>query len=94
MVSAETDRERRGDVLQIGEVPGRGRHGGSSWQSLRRGTGTIESDYLNGEVVLLGRLHSVPTPVNELLRRTALRMARDGAEPGSHDPADLLRRLP
>jgi 2-dehydropantoate 2-reductase len=94
VVSAETDRQRRGDILHIDEVPGRGRHGGSSWQSLRRGTRTIESDYLNGEVVLLGRLHGHPTPVNELLRRTAVRMARDGAEPGSLDASDLLRQLP
>src|SRR5689334_5987853 len=36
----------------------------SSWQSLQRGTGRIEVDYLNGEIVLLGRLHGVPTPVN------------------------------
>jgi 2-dehydropantoate 2-reductase len=44
--------------------------------------------------VLLGRLHGHPTPVNELLRRTAVRMARDGAEPGSLDASDLLRQLP
>ena len=35
----------------------------STWQSLQRGSG-IETDYLNGEIVLLGRLHGVPTPVN------------------------------
>ena len=85
--------ERRGDILQYGAIPGRGRTGGSTWQSLRRATGTIESDYLNGEVVLLGRLHDVPTPVNELLRRTALRMSRNGAEPGSVAAADLLAEL-
>jgi 2-dehydropantoate 2-reductase len=93
VVSEETDRERRGDLLRIGEIAGRGRHGGSSWQSLRRGTRSIESDYLNGEVVLLGRLHGHPTPVNELLRRTAARMAREGAAPGSLDAAVLLRGL-
>jgi 2-dehydropantoate 2-reductase len=93
VVTVAQDRERRGDLLQIGEVAGRPRAGGSSWQSLRRGTGTIESDYLNGEVVLLGRLHGVPTPVNELLRRTALRMAREGRPPGSLAPAELLRAL-
>jgi 2-dehydropantoate 2-reductase len=93
VVSVERDRERRGSILQVGEIPGRGRRGGSTWQSLRRGTGTVESDYLNGEVVLLGRLHGRPTPVNELLRRTALQLSRDGAEPGSLDAAELLRRL-
>lgn len=42
-----------------------------------------ESDYLNGEVVLLGRLHGVPTPVNALLQRLANELARTGAPPGS-----------
>jgi len=93
VISQEEDRERRGDILQRGELPGRPRGGGSSWQSLRRGQGSIETDYLNGEIVLLGRLHDVATPANELLRRTALRMARDGAEPGSTAAADLLTQL-
>jgi 2-dehydropantoate 2-reductase len=63
---------------------GQGSHrGSSSWQSLARGTGTIEADWLNGEIVLLGRLHGVPTPVNEVLRRVANRMARDHLPPGS-----------
>ena len=35
------------------------RPGSSTWQSLRRGTGAVETDYLNGEIVLLGRLHGV-----------------------------------
>ncbi len=60
VVTAEQDRERRGDLLQVGE-----RHpeirGGSTWQSVARGTGDVETDYLTGEVVLLGRLHGVPT---------------------------------
>ena len=43
--------------------------GGSSWQSLARGAGSIEAEYLNGEIVLLGGLYGVATPVNELLQR-------------------------
>jgi 2-dehydropantoate 2-reductase len=93
VVSREEDRARRGDILQRGDLPGRPRGGGSSWQSLRRGQGSIETDYLNGEVVLLGRLHDVPTPANELLRHTALRMAREGAEPGSAPAQQLLSEL-
>lgn len=81
--SPEEDRERRGDLLRVQPVGGQTRGGGSSWQSLARGTGTIEADYLNGEIVLLGRQHGVPTPVNELLQRAANRMARDRAKPGS-----------
>ena len=57
-------RTRRGDRLRLQPVDGELRPGGSSWQSLARGVGTIETDYLNGEIVLLGRLHGVPTPAN------------------------------
>jgi 2-dehydropantoate 2-reductase len=40
-------------------------------------------DLLNGEIVLLGRLHGVPTPVNEVLQRAANDLARRGGAPGS-----------
>jgi 2-dehydropantoate 2-reductase len=90
VVPVAQDRERRGDILQVAPVAGRERSGGSSWQSLRRGTGTIETDYLNGEVVRLGRAHGVPTPVNAVLQRTARRMAADGSAPGTLDAATLL----
>jgi 2-dehydropantoate 2-reductase len=62
----------------------------STWQSLQRGTGRIEVDYLNGEVVLLGRLYGVPTPVNAEVQRLANRIARDGNEP---DPAAVAALL-
>lgn len=65
--------------------------GGSSWQSLSRGTGTIESDYLNGEIALLGRLHGVPTPVNEALQRVANTFARERRPAGSLPVGELLR---
>ena len=72
VATADEDRERRGDLLTVAPVQGDGRRGGgrrgggSSWQSLERGLGSVETDYLNGEIVLLGRLHGVPTPVNAL----------------------------
>jgi 2-dehydropantoate 2-reductase len=62
----------------------------STWQSLQRGT-RIETDYLNGEVVLLGRLHGVPTPVNVEIRRLANRIAREGGAPDPAAAAALLR---
>ncbi len=64
MTTPAEERERRGDLVEHGEIAGVPRPGGSSWQSLAKGSGTIEADYLNGEIVLLGRLHGVPTPVN------------------------------
>jgi 2-dehydropantoate 2-reductase len=72
------------------DVGGRRRGGGSSWQSLARGTGTIETDYLNGEIVLLGRLHGVPTPVNATVQRVARELAASGAPPASMSPDELL----
>ncbi|MFC9327666.1 ketopantoate reductase family protein [Kitasatospora sp. NPDC057015] len=67
--------------------------GGSSWQSLARGTGSIETDYLSGEIVLLARLHGVPAPVNEALQRLAAEFARTGRAAGSATGAELAELL-
>jgi 2-dehydropantoate 2-reductase len=91
--SGEEDRARRGDLLVPRPVAGATRGGGSSWQSLQRGTGTVEADYLNGEIVLLGRLHGVPTPANELAQRLVGRAARAGARPGAMTPAEFVAAL-
>jgi 2-dehydropantoate 2-reductase len=69
------------------------RPGASSWQSLARGTGSIEVDYLNGEIVKLGREHGIPTPVNAALQRIANRAAREGWAAGSVLPEDLIRMV-
>ena len=86
--SPQEQAELRGDQVKVAPADGAPRGGGSSWQSLRRGTGSIEADYLNGEIVLLGREHGVPTPVNELLQRLANQFARDRRAPGSITAAE------
>jgi 2-dehydropantoate 2-reductase len=91
--SEAEDRERRGDVLRLGAIAGRARAGGSTWQSLERRTGRIETDWLNGEIVLLGRLHGVPTPVNALLQRAAAEAAGAKRPPGALREEELLARL-
>lgn len=65
--------------------------GTSSAQSLVRGTGSIETDYLNGEIALLGRLHGVKTPLNAALTRVADIMVRERMQPGTFPEAELLR---
>jgi 2-dehydropantoate 2-reductase len=60
---------------------------------VARSTGNIEADYLNGEIVLLGRLHVVPTPVNELLQQLANKIARTGAAPSNMPPEEFLARV-
>jgi 2-dehydropantoate 2-reductase len=79
--------------MQMKPIAGAPRGGGSSWQSLQRGVGSIETDYLNGEIVLLGRMHGVDTPVNALLQRKANEAARLGLRPGSTTPEELLALL-
>ena len=94
VVSAEDDLARRGDALKIQPVgDDQRRAGGSSWQSLHRGTGTIETDHLTGEIVLLGRLHGVPTPANRALQDLAAHMARTGEPPASRTVDDVLRSI-
>ncbi|HVM65328.1 MAG TPA: ketopantoate reductase C-terminal domain-containing protein, partial [Acidimicrobiales bacterium] len=89
---AEDSRRRAGRIVALA-VSGRPRVGGSSWQSLARGAGSIETDYLNGEVVMLGRLHGIPTPVNALLQEVAGELARAGVPPGALSPEEFLARL-
>jgi 2-dehydropantoate 2-reductase len=74
--------------VPLGDSP---RPGGSSWQSLSRGTGNIETDFLNGEIVLLSRLTGIPTPANQLLQRLANEHARARRAPGSIPIAELGR---
>jgi len=89
VASSEEDRARRADNLQLSPTESGEWQGGSSWQSLARGAGSIEAEFLNGEIVLLGRLHGVATPVNALLQRLAVRAAMEGAPPGSWRVEDL-----
>jgi 2-dehydropantoate 2-reductase len=81
-----------GRWAQIGVAPidGRQHQGGSGWQSVIRGAGSIETDYLNGEVVLLGRRLGVGTPLNEVVQGLARETISAGREPGWLTPAQVL----
>jgi 2-dehydropantoate 2-reductase len=78
--TAEED-AARWSLMTSRPIAGRDRAGGSTWQSLARG-GSVECDYLNGEIALLGRLHGVATPVNGRLQRMIATAARAGVRPG------------
>jgi 2-dehydropantoate 2-reductase len=88
---ANARRDRAG--VQLVAIEGQPRLSGSSWQSLYRGLGSIETDFLNGEIALLGRLHGVPTPCNAALQRLANRVARQRLKPGSISLAELEAEL-
>jgi 2-dehydropantoate 2-reductase len=80
-------------VVRLAPIEGQPRGGGSSWQSLARGTGSIEADFLNGEIALLGRQHGVATPLNAALQSLAARLARERQAPASLAPAELRGAL-
>jgi 2-dehydropantoate 2-reductase len=87
----EAEVRRKEARVQLVEIEGKPRIIGSSWQSMVRGTGNIETDYLNGEIVLLGRLHGVSTPCNRALQIAAQRAAARRAPPGSTTLEELER---
>jgi thiosulfate/3-mercaptopyruvate sulfurtransferase len=75
--------------MTLADVPGRSRAGSSTLQSLLRATGSVEVDFLNGEISLLGRLHGVPTPLNEALQAQLARAVQRGSAPQSGDITEL-----
>jgi 2-dehydropantoate 2-reductase len=94
VASDEEDMARRNEAgLAMRPIDGERRGGGSTWQSLARGLGSTEADHLNGEIVLLGRLVGVHTPVNEVLQALARGLASTGAPPDSVDPEEIRRRI-
>ena len=88
--SREEELAERGDRVRIRPVAGRARGGSSTWQSLARRAGSTEVDYLNGEIVLLGREHGVSTPANLAVQRAVRRAVRDGVAPGRFPAGELL----
>jgi 2-dehydropantoate 2-reductase len=87
------DVDSRSRRWQVGDVEGYPRGGGSTWQSLTRHTGAVETDFLNGEIVLEARRLGMPAPINELLQTLTAEMAREGRAPGWLSPADVLERI-
>jgi 2-dehydropantoate 2-reductase len=73
------------------EIPGRQRIGSSTLQSVVRGTGSLETRYLNGEIVLLGRLHNIETPLNSALCRLSDQLASGQLAPKSINDVIALK---
>lgn len=90
VVTAEQDQHRRGAILA-----GRARtdQHGSTWQSVTRGHTQVETDWFNGEIVLLARLHGTTAPANELIQRVTAEHARLGRPPRSLDAGASLAQL-
>jgi thiosulfate/3-mercaptopyruvate sulfurtransferase len=67
--------------------------GNSTAQSLTRASG-VETDFLNGEIVLAARLAGRSAPANAAIAERVHRARRDGTVAGSLDDADLIATLP
>jgi 2-dehydropantoate 2-reductase len=79
-------------IAAMGEIDGAPRAGGSGVQSLARGRGSIETDYINGEIVLLGRQVGVATPANAAVQRIARALAHR-RRPGPLSPQTLRAEI-
>ena len=82
--------ERRAAVFQAEGIPGVERGGGSTWQSMRRGLGSVETDWLNGEIALLGLEHGVATPANRALQIATKRALAAGQRDGGTPLSEIL----
>ena len=92
-VSMAESEKRRAALFPLKLVNGKPFPGGSTWQSLARGARQTEIDYLTGEIVLLGRLHGISTPINAALQRLVREMATLGIPPASLNPNEFRARL-
>jgi len=92
-VPEEEMRQRVRTEIKLADIAGHPRAGGSTWQSFVRGLSSIEVDFLNGEIVLLGKLYGVPTPCNRLLQKVANQMIRAGKPPGSVGVEELQQMV-
>lgn len=84
---------RRSRYLQMKAVEGVTRAGSSTSQSLLRETGSVETDFLNGEIVLLARMNGLTAPANEWFCTLAARMVRDALKPGALCRDDIVPAL-
>lgn len=83
-------RTRQEDTYRMGDIPGIPRSGGSTWQSLARGTGNSEAEFLNGEIERLGAQAGIPTPVNSGLVRAMHEALAESVAAGSFPLQRLL----
>jgi 2-dehydropantoate 2-reductase len=75
--------------LEVRPIAGRERAGSSTRQSVARGL-QVETDYLNGEIVLLARRHGMAAPVSQALCELSARHVRERRAPNSVPAEEVL----
>ena len=66
---------------------------GSTWQSLTRRQGSVETEFLNGEIVRVAMKLGKEAPLNETLLRITEEMAANHELPGKYTPTELIKLL-
>ena len=93
-VSFEVSTAARADGPMPRPVPGRDTGASNStWQSLSRNTGNVETDYFNGEIVRIAHRHGIAAPVNAALARAARAAVRNGHGPSGYSATQLTELL-
>ncbi len=65
----------------------------STWQSLARHQGSVETEFLNGEIVRVAKKLGLQAPINEKLVEISQEMAENNEPPGKYTPARLSEIL-
>ena len=65
----------------------------STWQSLSRNTGNVETDYFNGEIVRIAHQHGIIAPLNAALARASREAVRNQLGPSHFSAAQLSELL-
>ncbi len=65
----------------------------STWQSLARRQGSVETEFLNGEIVRVAKKLGLQAPINEKLVKISQEMAANHELPGKFTPAQLSEML-
>jgi 2-dehydropantoate 2-reductase len=91
-VSAEElDREWPDSIQPRGELTNEAQS--STWQSLARGQGSVETEFLNGEAVRLAKKLGIHAPINAALLRISQEMAAKCEKPGKYSGTQLAELL-
>jgi 2-dehydropantoate 2-reductase len=85
--SVVEDREK---IAQAKSLPEELRAYPSTWMDLKQKRGETEAGFLNGEIILLGEKHDLPTPFNSMLLQLVETMAAEGADPGRYTIDELI----
>ena len=80
---------RRDNLMRQEAIEGAPKMGGSTAQSLARGAGSVETDYLNGEIAWIARRVGGDAPVNAALATIGARLALAGASSGTMSVDEL-----